>query len=126
MKTVAALVLGLVAAAWLAPAKAEILALVLYETKAEESIRSLQMRGDRGPRREGIAMIDVDPESDSFGDWLADFPLPPTLISHHMYYNNERTKIYITALGDAVLHVLDVTRVPYRLKAVPVPECKIS
>ena len=35
MKTVATLVLGLVAAAWLAPAKAEILALVLYETKAE-------------------------------------------------------------------------------------------
>ena len=50
MKTVATLVLGLVAAAaWLAPAKAEILALVLYETKAEESMRSLQVHG--GPAR---------------------------------------------------------------------------
>jgi DNA-binding beta-propeller fold protein YncE len=71
-------------------------------------------------------MIDVDPESDTFGKWLADFPLPPTLVSHHMYFNNDRTKIYITALGDAVLHVLDITRVPYRLKAVPAPECQIS
>ena len=126
MKSLAAFLIGLAAAAWLAPANAEILALVLYESKAEESIRSLRVQGEREARREGIAIIDVDPESEGFGDWLADFPLPPTLVSHHMYYNNERTKIYITALGDAVLHVLDVTRVPYRLKAVPVPECKIS
>ncbi len=127
MKTVAALLLGL-AAAWLAPsaAKAEILAMVLYETKAEDSLQSLKMGNERGARREGIAILDVDPESETFGAWLADYPLPPTLVSHHMYYNNERTKIYITALGDAVLHVLDITRVPYRLKAVPVPQCKVS
>ena len=100
--------------------------MVLYETKAEDSLQSLKLRGGPGARREGIAILDVDPESDTFGDWLADYPLPPTLVSHHIYYNNDRTKAYITALGDSLLHVLDMTRVPYRLKAVEIPACKIS
>ena len=127
MKYVVALLVALVAA-WLVPrpAKAEILAMVLYETKAEDSLQSLKMGNERGARREGIAILDVDPGSETFGDWLADFPLPPTLVSHHIYYNNDQTKAYITALGDSVLHVLDMTLVPYRLKAIPVPECRIS
>ena len=118
----------MVAALALAPAasRAEILALVLYETKAEDSLQSLKLRGGPGARREGIAILDVDPESDTFGDWLADYPLPPTLVSHHIYYNNDRTKAYVTTLGDSLLHVLDMTRVPYRLKAVEIPACKVS
>jgi DNA-binding beta-propeller fold protein YncE len=100
--------------------------MVLYETKAEESLQSLKLGNERGARREGIAILDVDPESETFGAWLADYPLPPTLVNHHIYYTNDLSKAYVTAFGDSVLHVLDMTRAPYRLKAVPVPECKVS
>jgi DNA-binding beta-propeller fold protein YncE len=126
MKYLALSVVALAAAAVLAPAKAEILAMVLYETKAEDSLQSLKLGGGPGARREGIAILDVDPESETFGAWLADYPLPPTLVSHHIYYNNDRSKAYVTALGDSLFHVLDMTRVPYRLKAIEVPACKVS
>ncbi len=126
MKYLALSVVALAAAAALVPAKAEILAMVLYETKAEDSLQSLKLGGGPAARREGIAILDVDPESETFGDWLADYPLPPTLVSHHVYYTNDLSKAYITALGDSLLHVLDMTQVPYRLKAVAVPECKVS
>ncbi len=110
----------------LASARAEILALVVYETKAEDSVRTLQLGKAPDARRDGLAVIDVDPESETYGRWIADYPLPPGLAGHHLYYNNDLTKIYVTALGKSLLHVVDLTRVPYRIKAVEVPRCKVS
>ncbi len=92
---------------------AEILAMVNYETKPEQFIR-----------KEGIAVIDVDPNSPTFGKILMDIPLPPDLVAHHIFYTRDRSKAYITALGKSVLHVMDMTRFPYRMKAVDVPQCK--
>ncbi len=92
---------------------AEILAMLNYETKAEQTIR-----------REGIAIIDVDPVSEKFGKILIDIPLPPDLVAHHIFYNHDTTKAYITALGKSVLHVMDMTKSPYRIKVVDVPDCK--
>jgi len=94
--------------------RAEILAALNYETKPEQTIR-----------REGIAIIDVDPESQNFGKILVDIPLPPNLVAHHLSYNKNATKAYITALEKSVLHVMDMTRFPYRMKAVDIPECKV-
>ena len=110
------LMLGAIAALgwWASGARAEILAMINYESKAEQTIR-----------REGIAIIDVDPESKSFGKILVDIPLPPDLVAHHIFYNKDTSKAYLTALGKNVLHVMDMTRFPYRVKAVEVPECKI-
>ena len=105
----------------LATARAEILALVVYETKAEDSVRTLQLQKPLDARRDGLAVIDVDPESETYGRWIADYPLPPGLAGHHLYYNNDLTKIYVTALGKSLLHVVDLTRIPYRIKAVNVP-----
>jgi WD40 repeat protein len=68
----------------------------------------------------------VDPKSATFGKLLMDIPLPPDLVAHHIYFNRDRSKAYITALGKSVLHVMDLTRFPYRLKAVPVPECQVG
>ncbi len=102
-------------------AHAEMLAMVVYETKAEDSVRTLQLQKRPDARRDGLAVIDVDPESETYGRWIADYPLPPGLAGHHLYYNNDLTKIYVTALGKSLLHVVDLTRIPYRIKAVNVP-----
>lgn len=39
------------------------------------------------PRREGIAIIDIDPKSTNFKKILTDIPLPPDLVAHHIFYN---------------------------------------
>ena len=93
---------------------AEILAMLNYETKPEHFAR-----------KEGIAIIDVDPTSPAFGKILMDIPLAPDLVAHHIYFNKAKSKAYITALGKSILHVMDMTRFPYRMKAVPVPDCQV-
>ncbi len=105
-------------------ARAEMLALVVYETKAEESIRALRVEGANRPREDGLAIIDVDPASEAYGKILAKFPLPEGLVPHHQYYNRDQTKIYVTGALMPMLHVVDVTRAPYRIKRVDIPGCK--
>ncbi|CBK41305.1 conserved exported protein of unknown function [Nitrospira defluvii] len=97
-----------------APALAELLALLNYESNPEQSVR-----------REGIAIMDIDPESSDFGKVLMEIPLPPDLVAHHIFFNRDRTKAYITALGKSVLHVVDLTRFPFRLHAIEVPDCQV-
>lgn len=105
--------------------RAEMLALVNYETKAEDSIKTLQLQGDRPIRRAGLAVVDVDPDSGTFGKWLLDFPLPPDLVSHHLYYNRDFSKVYLTALGRSELTVIDMGHTPWRMSTIPVPRCKV-
>ena len=66
---------GLVAACFVvlaaALAQAEILAMLNYESKPEQMIR-----------KEGLAIIDVDPKSQTFGKMLMDIPLRPDLVAH--------------------------------------------
>jgi DNA-binding beta-propeller fold protein YncE len=95
--------------------QAEILAMLNYESKPEQTVR-----------REGLAIIDVDPKSPTFAKMLMDIPLPPDLIAHHIFYNRDMSKAYITALGKSILHVLDLRRFPYRMKAVEVQDCKVG
>jgi DNA-binding beta-propeller fold protein YncE len=95
-------------------AQAEILAMLNYESKPEQVIR-----------KEGLAIVDVDPQSPTFGKMLMDIPLPPNLVAHHIYYNRDQSKAYITALGQSLLHILDLTRFPYRMKAVATPDCQV-
>lgn len=93
------------------PAQAEILAMMNYESKTEDSIKSLKISGPR-QREEGIAVMDVDPESDNFGKILMTIPLPPDLIAHHIFFNKDMSKAYLTALGQSVLHKFDLGRFP--------------
>jgi DNA-binding beta-propeller fold protein YncE len=97
-----------------APVSAELLALLNYESKPDQSIR-----------REGIAIMDIDPDSSDFGKILMEIPLPPDLVAHHIFFNRDKTKAYVTALGKSVLHVVDLTRFPYRLRAISVPDCQV-
>ena len=95
-------------------ASAELLALLNYQSKPNQPVR-----------REGIAIMEIDPESSDFGKVLMDIPLPPDLVAHHIFFNRDRTKAYITALNKSLLHVVDLTRFPYRLRAIEVPDCQV-
>jgi hypothetical protein len=110
MLTIAAVILAA------SPVKADILAMMNYESKPKKNQK----------RREGIMVVDVDPRSKTFGNILMDIPLPPDLLAHHIFYNKDMTKAYLTALGKPLLHVIDMKRFPYRLKQIAVPTCKIG
>ncbi len=96
-------------------AQAELLAMLNYESKPEQTTR-----------KEGLAILDVDPKSPTFGKMLMDIPLPPDLVAHHIFYNRDQSKAYVTALGKSLLHVLDMTRFPYRMKTVETPSCQVQ
>ena len=93
--------------------RAEILAMLNYESTAQSSIR-----------KEGITVIDVDPNSSAYGQSLMDIPLPHNLVAHHIFYNKDATKAYVTALGKSELRAIDMTRFPYRVKVIDVPGCQ--
>ncbi len=94
---------------------AEMLAMVNYDSKAGQT-----------PRREGVAILDVDPNSPQFGKIVNDLPLPPDAISHHFFYNKDLSKAYITALGNGPLRVINMKHMPYAIELLDVPECKVS
>ena len=108
------LVTSLLVVLFASVAHAEILAMLNYESKPDQMIR-----------KEGLAIIDVDPKSPTFGKMLMDIPLPPDLVAHHIFYNRDQSKAYVTALGKSILHVLDLTRFPYRMRAVETPDCQV-
>jgi DNA-binding beta-propeller fold protein YncE len=96
-------------------AHSEILAMVNYESKPNHT-----------PRREGIAIIDVDPKSPNFAKILNDIPLPTDLVAHHFFYNKDLSKAYLTALGNGSLHTMDMKHVPYHIKKVELPDCQVG
>jgi len=105
---------------------AEILAMLNYESKPNDSLKDLKMPFGTQERKEGLAIIDVDPESAAFGQILMDIPLPPDLMAHHIFYNQDASKIYLTALGKPELRVIDMQRYPYRIKVIDVPDCLVG
>jgi DNA-binding beta-propeller fold protein YncE len=96
-------------------ASAEILALLNYESKPDQPVR-----------REGIAIMDIDPESHNFGKVLMEIPLPSDLVAHHIFFNRDRSKAYVTALGKSILHVVNLREFPYRLRAIDLPDCQMG
>jgi YVTN family beta-propeller protein len=114
----------LILSAW--PAGAEILAMLNYESKPPDALKVFKNPVAGQIRREGIAILDVDPRSENFGKILMDMPLPPDLVAHHIFYNRDATKAYVTALGKPELRVIDMTRSPFRMKTVQVPQCQVG
>lgn len=112
----------------LAPSLAvgQIHAMVNYETKSAESLKSLKKPISAPARKEGIAIIDVDPKSKTFGQMVQDLPLPGDLVAHHIFYNRDQSKAYITALGKSELRVIDMNKTPYKMQVVEVPGCGVG
>lgn len=99
----------------LATARAELLAMLNFESKADQTIR-----------REAIAVMDIDPASDGFGRILAEIPMPPDLVTHHIFYDPDLTKAYVTALGKPELRIFDMQRFPFAQRIIPLPDCAVG
>ena len=106
-------------------AQAEILAIMNYESKPAEDLAALKLSGDI-PRREGIAIVNVDPESPDFGRVISDIPIDPATVAHHIFFDRTMTKAYVTALASPALQVIDMTANPYRMTVIETPECKLG
>ncbi len=106
-------------------AGAEVLAIMNYESKPADQLRSLKLSGDT-VRREGLAIVDVDPASPNFGKIVSDIPIDPTNVAHHIFYDRTMSKAYITGLQAPALQVLDMSQNPYRLSTIETPECKMA
>jgi DNA-binding beta-propeller fold protein YncE len=108
-------------------AAGEILAMVNYETKSPESLKALKSPVAAPARKEGIAIIDVDPKSKTFGKIVQDIALPGDLVAHHIFYNRDQSKAYVTALGKEELRIIDMKKRPYAIsKVVAVPGCSVG
>jgi len=126
MKTQYLVGAAIVSAAMPLLASAQIHAMVNYETKSAESLKVLKNPVAPGARKEGLAIIDVDPKSKTFGKIVEDIPLPADLVAHHIFYNRDQSKAYITALGKNELRVIDMKSKPYQIKVISVPDCTVG
>lgn len=106
--------------------QAEILAAANYETKPDDSLKELKLPFGTQSRREGVAVFDVDPDSPGYGQILVDIPLPADLVAHHLFWNRDHSKIYMTALGKPELRVIYMNQNPYRVKVLQVPDCVVG
>ncbi len=100
--------------------------MVNYETKSADSLKALKTPIAPQARREGIAIIDVDPKSKNFGKIITDLPLPADTVAHHIFYNKDQSKAYITALGKSELRTIDMKTKPYAIKTTALPDCKVG
>ena len=106
--------------------RGEILALVLYESKPADALKAFS-KPVRGKNRfEALGVIDVDPKSPQFGKIVREIELPPDLVAHHIFYNRDSTKLYMTSLGKAEMRVIDMTQESLPMKTVAVPECQVG
>lgn len=115
MKIKCLYLLGLLGSLLFPPAaSAVILAMLNYETEPQQ------------PRQEGIAIMDVDPESASFGAVVDHVTLPADGVAHHIFYNKTLDKAYITNLGNGALRVMKMRRTPLSPKDIDVPMCRVA
>ncbi|GHF72911.1 YncE family protein [Seohaeicola zhoushanensis] len=117
-------VFGMAVAVWVmsSAANAEILAIMNYESKPADQLKSLKLTGEQ-PRREGLAIVDLDPASPNFGKIVSDIPIDPGTVAHHIFYDRTMAKAYISSLQSPPLQVLDMTKNPYRLSVIETPPC---
>ncbi|HET9534843.1 MAG TPA: hypothetical protein VFP43_05810, partial [Mesorhizobium sp.] len=105
---------------------AEILAMLNYESKSAEALKAFRSPVPGQTRQEGIAIIDVDPTSPNFKKVVETIQLPPDLVAHHIFYNRDMSKAYVTALGKGELRVIDMSKRPFTAKTVAVPDCQVG
>src|SRR5262249_30405995 len=105
---------------------AEILALANYESKSADALKAYKNPVPGQSRQEGIAVIDVDPASATYGKIVETIPLPGDLVAHHIFYNRDFSKAYVTALGKGELRVIDLSKRPFTPQMISVPDCQVG
>jgi DNA-binding beta-propeller fold protein YncE len=107
-------------------ATAQIYAMLNYETKSPDSLKVLKTPVPTGARKEGIAVIDVDPKSKTFGKIVQDLSIPPDFMAHHIFYNRDESKLYISSLGKSQMRVINMHKTPYAMTVIDVPDCQVG
>lgn len=107
-------------------ADAEILAMMNYESKPADALKAFKNPVPGQTRQEGIAVVDVDPASPNYGKTVETIPLPSDLVAHHIFYNRDSSKAYVTSLGKGELRVIDMSKRPFAAKVIAVPECQVG
>lgn len=59
---------------------------------------------------DGVALINLDPESADFGQIMQEFELGEGVLPHHLYYNHDQSRLYNTTLGGEFLYELLLER----------------
>ncbi len=57
---------------------------------------------------DGIALVDLNPNSPTFGELKQRLPLGPQAVPHHLYTNRDGSRIYTTALASPTLYRVEV------------------
>ena len=107
-------------------ADAEILALLNFESKSADALKAYKSPVPGQTRQEGIAVVDVNPASANYGKIVETVPLPSDLVAHHIFYNRDSSKAYVTALGKSELRVIDMSKRPFAAKVIAVPDCAVG
>src|SRR5262245_17830221 len=107
-------------------ASGELLGLVNYETKSADSLKTLKRPIAPPARKEGLAVIDLEPGSKTFGQVVKDIELPGDTVAHHIFYNRDQSKAYITALGRSELRVIQMADPNLAVKTVAIPDCVVG
>ena len=126
LKSITGVVAMIAGLAWSGSSNAEILAMLNYESKSPDALKAFKSPVPGTTRTEGIAVIDVNPASANYGKIVETIPLPPDLVAHHIFYNRDASKAYVTALGKPELRVIDMSKRPFSAKTVSVPDCQVG
>jgi DNA-binding beta-propeller fold protein YncE len=59
-------------------------------------------------QKDGLAVIDLNPNSETFGDILQDAPVGEGVLMHHPFYNSDRSKLYNTSLAGEGLYQINI------------------
>lgn len=59
-------------------------------------------------QEDGLAIIDINPDSDTFGEILQDVPVGKEVFMHHPFYNHAGSKLYNTALAGEMLYRINL------------------
>jgi DNA-binding beta-propeller fold protein YncE len=111
---------------WPCVGNAEILALLNYESKPADALKAYKTPVPGQTRQEGIAVVDVNPASAAYGKIVETIPLPADLVAHHIFYNRDSSKAYVTALGKGELRVIDMSKRPFNAQTISVPDCQVG
>jgi hypothetical protein len=58
---------------------------------------------------DGVALIDLDPDSEHFGEIVQDVAIGEGVLPHHLYFDRDESRLYTTALGGSYLYEILLT-----------------
>lgn len=92
-------------------------------TPSRESVFFIDYRSVEG-KADGMAVIELDPESLDFGKIKNKLEMGVGVLPHHIYYDNSAKKLYTTALGGSFLYqittAVDDDGYPLLVSATPI------